>query len=235
MAKKYPNLSKVLKKLLFDKDMKPAELARAVDMPVPTVHRLVTGKSTRPYQSSIDAISAFFDISQAQLLGEEPLATDTVSHDEPSMAVKTAKPTLAEHHIKTIPLVPWNKVTGFHENHAGFEHIPCLNDLSDDSFAVIMPDSSMSPIFDKGCMLIFDPVRKANDRSFVLVHIHDTNTYVFRQLLIDMEHRYLKPLNPDLNAFKMRLLAENDVIIATLVESRQIYGDTDVMGGHEYV
>ena len=46
---------------------------------------------------------------------------------------------------------------------------------------------------------------------------------VFRQLLIDVEHQYLKPLNPDLNAYQMRLLNDKDKITAVLIESRINY------------
>lgn len=54
--------------------MKPVDLARALDIPPPTIHRLVTDKSTRPYKSSLKPIADFFSIDMKQLLGEEPLA-----------------------------------------------------------------------------------------------------------------------------------------------------------------
>ncbi len=60
MAKKYLSLGKVLKKLLFERDLKPADLAREVNIPPPTIHRLITGKSTRPYESSLKPIAKFF-------------------------------------------------------------------------------------------------------------------------------------------------------------------------------
>ena len=83
----------------------------------------------------------------------------------------------------------------------------------------------MEPLFPYSSMLIFDPEKPFKDRSYVLVQLNETNTPVFRQLLIDLDQKYLKPLNPDLNVFKMRLIGEKDKIIATLVEARQLYNE----------
>lgn len=74
-------------------------------------------------------------------------------------------------------------------------------------------------------MLLFDPNKPFKDRSFVLVQLQEAEDPVFRQLIIDLDQKYLKPLNPDLNAFKMRLVKEKDNIIATLVEARQTYAE----------
>lgn len=227
MAKKYPKLSGILKTLLFKKDMKAAELARAVKMPVPTIHRIVTGKCTRPYQSSIEALAEYFAISKEQLLGEKPLP-DEIDND--FITPISNRTNISENYIKEIPLIPWNKITTFNKLENSFEKIPCLGTISDEGFSTTMPDSSMSPIFSKGNILIFDPIKTPADRSFVLIKLAENNILVFRQMLVDGDYKYLKPLNPDLNVFKMRLLNESDQIIAVLVESRQIYDDS-ILGG----
>ncbi len=48
----------------------------------------------------------------------------------------------------------------------------------------------------------------------------DTKAPIFRQLVIDGEDKYLKPLNPDLSNFKMRNLEDADIILAVLIEAR---------------
>lgn len=228
MAKKYPLLSKVLKKLLFDRDMKPVELARAVDMPIPTIHRLVTGKSTRPYQNSIEALAKYFEVTQEQLLGEKPLPGEK---SEPKTQATKKKQPISENYIKQIPLVPWDKIITLDIEKNSYDTIPCLGTISEQGFATIMQDSSMSPVFAKGNILIFDPAKASVDRSFVLVKLSENNALVFRQILVDVDYKYLKPLNPDLTAFKMRLLNEADQVIGVLVESRQIYNDDISLGG----
>jgi len=46
---------------------------------------------------------------------------------------------------------------------------------------------------------------------------------VFRQLLIDARNRYIKPLSPDLESFKISLLTDADQVIGILVQARNNY------------
>ena len=216
MAKKFPQLSAILKRLLFQKDLKPVDLARKLNIPQPTIHRIVTGKSTRPYRSSLEPIAKYFSLNVEQLLGEEPLPSESLETDGNHI--------LTINKVKHIPLIPWEKLlTTTTVRYDNDELIPFLGNISDKSFATVMPDSSMEPVFPQSSILIFDPSKIPKDRSYVLVKLHDRNPPVFRQLLIDLDHKYLKPLNPDLNMFKMRLLEENDKIYAVLIESRKVH------------
>ena len=104
-----------------------------------------------------------------------------------------------------------------------YDTIPFVGNISNQGYATTLEDSSMEPLFCRGSLLIFDSEKPFKDRSYVLVLLHETNTLVFRQLLIDLDRKYLKPLNPDLNIFKMRAIGEQDKIIATLIEARQLF------------
>lgn len=214
MAKKYLKLSSVLKRLLYERDIKPVDLARAVDLPPPTIHRLITGKSTRPYESSLKPIADFFDIEVDQLLGEVPLPGDQkkdVSEEDSRH--------LGKNKISSIPLIPWQFLSN-QENKGQFEAIPFVGVISEKGFATIMPDTSMEPFIQRNAIVIFDPFIQSIDRSYILVKLHETKAFVIRQLLIDADHQYLKPLNPDLSTFKMRLLDKKDIVTASLIEIR---------------
>lgn len=220
MSKKYPNLAKILKKLLFDKDIKPVDLARAVDLPAPTIHRLVTGKSTRPYTSSLKPIADFFSIDMDQLVGERPMPEhrESLTSDDKIDDINES----ISHNIKAIPILSWNSfsdVTSTQILELG--KITVGNHISDNAFALIMPDASMEPVFSYNCTLIFDPSIQHQNRSYILVKI--ASKAVFRQLIDDDEHKYLKPLNPNVASFPMRLLDRDDKILATLVESRNCF------------
>ena len=217
MAKKYPKLGSILKRLLFEKDMRPVDLARELDIPQPTIHRLVVGKSTRPYKSSLEPIAKYFDISVDQLLGEEPLLAEW----QPETS---APQSLQAFIIKTVPVIKWSSFSNLDiARQQAEKQIAITGSISDDCFSLLMYDHSMEPMFPKGTILIFDPQKKPLDRSYVLVKLEGKESPIFRQLLVDIDNQYLKPLNPDLNAYKMRLLDEKDVIIATLFESRNNY------------
>lgn len=213
-GKKYPKLAAVLKRLLFERDIKAVDLARAVNLPPPTIHRLITGKSTRPYESSLQPIADYFSIKMEQLLGEKPLPLD-----DNFQHLNHSSQDLKKSGIVQVPLVPWNDLD--HDTKKESDNkIPFIGSISANGFATIMPDTSMEPIIQRNAMIIFDPSVNPTDRSYVLVKLHETNAYVLRQLLVDADHHYLKPLHPDLKAFKMRLLHKNDEIIGCLVETR---------------
>lgn len=200
--------------------MKPIDLARELNIPQPTIHRIVTGKSTRPYRSSLEPIAKYFSLNVEQLLGETPLPPEFINiNEQENHLLQTSK-------VQSIPLLPWGILPSEINQQIGKEKIPFLGNINEKGFATIMPDSSMEPIFPHGSLLIFDSGKIPRDRSYILVRLHDTQSFVFRQLIIDLDHRYLKPLNPDLTAFKMRSLEKNDVILAVLIEARRIYEDS---------
>ena len=214
MAKKYLKLSATLKKLLFDKNMKPMDLARELDLPQPTIHRLVTGKSTRPYKSSLEPIAQYFDISVDQLIGEEPLLASWQPDEPTSQELQTWV-------IKPIPIIPWSSLDQLTEARAhAKKQLAITGKISDAGFAVMMNDHSMEPLFTKSSFLIFDPMKKPVDRSYVLVKLTNKDQFIVRQLLTDVDEKYLKPLNPDNSVYKMRRVEAGDTIVATLFESR---------------
>lgn len=194
--------------------MNPAELAREVELPVPTVHRLVTGKSTRPYLSSLKPIADYFSLSINQLLGEEPLPgeyfkNETIENENTSIST-----------LKTIPIISWSEIDNDEAKKSSKQHIVTAGDISDKCFGLIMQDYSMEPVFPKSSVLIFDPNKKPIDRSYALIKIFGKNDPIFRQILVDIDQQYLKPLNPDTTIYKMRLLEKNDIVLACLIESR---------------
>lgn len=203
--------------------MKPADLAREVHLPPPTIHRLVTGKSSRPYKSSLQPIADYFSVTVDQLVGEKQLPESIWEHDK---VVPPAEQSI----VKSIPIISWKQLDNAAEACKNAQkHVVTLGNLREASFALIMSDFSMEPFFTRGTLLIFDPEQTPKDRSYVLVKLTENNLYIFRQLLIDGEDRYLKPLNPDLGMFKMRSLHQDDKIIACLVESRNQYLPDDQM------
>lgn len=213
-------ISDVLKTLMFKKDIKTAQLARDTQLPQQTLQRIVSGSSPNPQRKTLDPLAEFFNVSIEQLKGEEPL---------PEAIVDTNLP-IAKPQIKHAPLIPWDEVEQYIESPAQFETTNCEQilieaRLSDTAFAITMNDTSMEPYFPQGSTLILDPEKPIRDRCHALVKVIESNILVFRQILIDGEYRYLKPMNPDLNAFPMRLLNREDQILGVLVEFRHRYSE----------
>ena len=76
-------------------------------------------------------------------------------------------------------------------------------------FALQVIDDSMEPEFAKGCIILIDPAGVIRNGSFVLAQLDD-GELIFRQLLVQEDRYYLKPMRsryetieiPDLDRIK---------------------------------
>ena len=210
-------ISNILKTLMFKKNVNTSQLARELKLPQQTLQRIVSGVSPNPHGKTLKPIADFFDVSLEQLKGENPL---------PESMVDMGLPTLTKSKAKEVPVVDWKEIETYLKTPEAYtvsEHVFADPRLSEEAFAITLPDSSMEPYFPKDSLLILDSKKPIKDRCFVLVKMAESQALIFRQLLIDGEYQYLKPLNPDLNTFPMRLLSKNDNILGIMIEFRHRY------------
>lgn len=206
-------LSDILKRLMFDRSIKTMELARVTHLPQPTVQRIVTGTTANPHISSLLPIADFFGVSVEQLKGNEPI---------PQLESPQVLPT----GMIQIPISTWQDViygpkTLNDTNITAHKTLWVEDKINAAAFALVLPDASMFPVFPKGSLIIIDPDKAAKDRSYVLVALKDHSEALFRQLLIDANKQYLKPLSPDLEHFPMIPLSQEDKICGVLVQARK--------------
>ena len=181
-----------------------AELARRINLPQPTVHRIATGVCEHPHISSLEPIASFFSINVDQLKGHEPI------------------PKLDR--VCKLPLLTWDEALHWS---AKKSEVPNSEFILTDAvvgkagFALKMKDASMDPVFPKNTVLIADPDRQAKDRSFVIAKLVTHPEAIFRQLLMDAGDRYLKPLSPDFEQYKMTRLNNNDKILSVVVQAKR--------------
>lgn len=213
-------ISHVLKRLMFERELKTAELARLIGMPQPTLHRIVEGTSTRPHAPSLVAIANYFGLTLEQLRGEVPI---------PWLAPMDLE--ILQSGWQKVPMIEWGDLMQYklgikkalpQEEILAFKPI-VLSDVKfvGASFALKMPDASMDPIFPIDTTLIFDEGRSAKDRDFALVFLKKDNRYVFRQLIIDGQQTFIRPLSPDLRDVTLQVLDKNDKLCGILVQSKQ--------------
>lgn len=214
-------ICQVLKRLMFERDLKTAELARLINMPQPTLHRIVEGTSTRPHAPSLVAIANYFGLSIEQLKGEAPI---------PWLAPMDLE--ILQAGWQKVPLIDWLELAQFtsdqatieQETHLAFKPI-VLSEVKFEggSFALKMPDASMDPLFPLNTTLIFDQGITAKDRDYVLVHLQKDDRYVFRQLIVDAQQNFIRPLSPDLREITLQTLTQEDVFCGVLVQTKQEY------------
>lgn len=217
-------ISNILKILMLKKNIKTTQLARTTKVPQQTLQRIVTGTTPNPHISSLKPIADHFDITIEQLKGEQQLPKElllTAGFED--ILVKKAI---------NVPLLTWEQLKDLNKinkqrNGVGietFENIITISANFDEKcFGLIMNDSSMDPYFPKDSILVINPEKEIKDRCFALIKLNKEKIFIFRQILLDGQHEYLKPLNPDLTNFQMRLLNKEDKIIGVLVEARRVY------------
>lgn len=201
---------------MFHRGIRTTELARRIGLKQPTVHRIVEGVSPWPHQSSLVPLAEFFAISIEQLRGEEPLPWSLYdtwgSHG---------------HDLAPVPVLSWEEAVHWPEASASSksrtESILMPRPVHENVFALVMEDSSMTPQFPKGTILVIDPNRSYKDRSYVLLKMKDHHRAVFRQLLLDARQYYLKCLSPDLDGVRAEPLHEDIKICGTLIQARLNY------------
>lgn len=198
------SLSKKLKKILFEKEITPTQLAKSVSMSVPTIHRIVTGKVQKPHLSSIEDIAKYLEISVEELLDEDDLKKEIKVHKN----------------VYHIPLLSW-EIDLLNSQDIKSEYTILATNVSEKSFALEMLDYSMEPAVEKGSILIFDPTIKVHDRNYALVKLSNPGTFVLRQILIDLSNSFIRSFNKEIGDQNVKLLSNKDKIIAKLVEIRK--------------
>ena len=68
-------------------------------------------------------------------------------------------------------------------------------------YALRVLGDSMEPEFADGCVIIIDPGHAPRDGSYVVVEF--AGDVFFRQLVVDGERRFLRPLNPNYGGFEL--------------------------------
>lgn len=100
--------------------------------------------------------------------------------------------------------------------------IPISEEISQDSFALILNDKSMAPRFDLNTVIIIDPTPVIMDtyvpNYYVLVYLAQEDFVVFRQLNIVNNTKLFIPINK--NLYKDTLLQEKDIVLGTCKEAR---------------
>ncbi len=212
-------ISEILSRLMFEKKIRTAELARRINLPQPTVHRIVTGTSPKPHLSSLTPLAEFFGVSIEQLRGLEPI---------PWLSIYDGG-RLTQAGWREIPVISWEEAAVWHQKKP--EEDVSANTLfsdapvSEKSFILCMNDASMAPQFPIGTFLVIDPEKSIKDRCFVIVKLKHAPVPLFRQLLIDGSSLYIKPISPELEHFRMTLLGEEDKICGLLAQIKLNFTD----------
>ncbi|MBA3661049.1 MAG: LexA family transcriptional regulator [Gammaproteobacteria bacterium] len=186
------------------------ELAKRTQIPQPTLHHILNGETKKPRNHALEALANFFSISVDQLIGITPLPII------PNALKNSLK-------ISTVPIIEWEMIKhwpqkNMHSHH--YKEIILDKKVDRNSFAIIMKDSQMEPMFPEKSVLLFDPSKTPRDRDYAIVCLAKNNLIILNRLFIDGSIYYIKQDQEDGNAQLTKLKQDQDKVIAILFEVR---------------
>lgn len=200
----------VIRELLFKNDINVSELARAINLPQPTIQRLVSGKTVDPKLSTLTLIANYFSLSIDQLLGN---ATNNSLNSNISFKVRTA------------PIISWEQAAEFQKlfNSEQIKDwkdwIAVDIDITSSVIFGLKTKPSMEPRFITGSILTIDTEKKPVDGDLVIVHYPNTIETTIREIILDGPKHEIRSII-DKNT---EILTENIKLIGIVVQTRYSY------------
>ncbi|WP_244878674.1 LexA family protein [Laribacter hongkongensis] len=102
-----------------------------------------------------------------------------------------------------VPLISWVQAGNWSEVIDSLapgdaeDWLPCMRHVGPHAFALRVRGVSMEPKYQDGDIIFVDPDAPAEHGRNVVVRLEDDNEATFKQLVVEGEHKFLKPLNPD--------------------------------------
>ncbi|STX52327.1 HTH-type transcriptional regulator [Legionella busanensis] len=202
------NLRKLMK---LHSELSLSELARQTKIPQPTLHHLLNGITKKPRKKVLESLASYFNISIAQLMGEDNLY-EPISED-----IKRS------FKIHTVPIINWDMLKYWPNNYkeAGqLGEIVLTRDMSEYSFALIMKHALTDPFFPEGSILIFDFKQQPKDREFIIVNSFKYNKIILNRLFIEKSDHFIKQEQPNGDVKLIKLDLNKDKILGSLIEAR---------------
>ncbi len=191
MDKKQPlhTLPDVLAKLMAEKRIDDATLSASTGVTPSTLARLKSDQSCNPTVVNLKPIAQFFNISITQLLGDEPLPSENNPKN-----FKTFQ----------MPLIEWREIIEFSNKKEAIAADNILRwvcterNVSEKSFATVVPSDSFESPFLKGAVIIIDPEYPLKDGDYAFFKMN-AQALAFKKVLIDGQDIYLKSVNTGLD------------------------------------
>jgi SOS-response transcriptional repressor LexA len=194
-----------LRILLFQKNIKAADLSKFTKVPQATIHRMLSGESKNPHKSSLMPIANFFSVTVDQLLAGRAAALSKLSSDSdenqvPVFSLDSLGQEMKEAYMKT--------------------EFTCSEESQQSSiFATVTEDDSMVPLFPPGTTIILDSDKAIENGCYAVIKTK-SNQVVFRQVIGSGGDFYLKPLSSDMAKHGIMRFEKQDEVCGVLVQAK---------------
>lgn len=122
-----------------------------------------------------------------------------------------------------VPLISWIQAGGWERIVDNFtpgdaeDWMPCPTKYGEHTFALRVRGVSMEPKYQDGDIIFVDPDAQAEHGKNVVVRLDEENEATFKQLVIEGERKFLKPLNPDWPGPKLIQINGNATICGVVI------------------
>jgi len=210
-------LASNLRKLLDERNLSENEIAQAINIPVMTVRRIVSGETTDPRISTLTLLADYFNVSLDSLMDDYEtksisLMNKNVPQFIPILDWKTAASIKTTKDIDLKTWKDWHPIT------LGDQY-----SFSDKAFA-LESRPSMQPLYRRGTLFIIEPNETPADTDIVLVKINKENTLSLRELIIDPPKWQLQPVvhGSEMIFYDKKEHSIVGVVILTMLCSRRV-------------
>jgi len=196
-----------IQNLMRNNGVSEAQLSRQTGIPQPTLHKILSGKTSDPRISTIKTIAEFFNVSVDSLYNENAKQLNTNQHQGVSAPIISWSDCLqAQKFIAKLSANNWDDWVLVDQE---FQGSFCLTSKP-----------SMAPYFPKGTILVVDSAETPRDGDLVIVHFKETTEATLRELSLDGPTKMLVPLNDNVEATPYD---NNAKILGVVVQSRFSY------------
>ncbi|MFL9674352.1 LexA family protein [Pseudomonas marginalis] len=187
-------------------NLSEGELGRRSGVPQPTIHRIVTNAVASPRHMNVEKIAKALKVSSNWLwkggdqrdLDSEQIKSCVAEERnvEPGPSIKGYVPL-----ISWVQAGAWCEVTDVKTIDDAEAWLPCAASHSSQTYALRVRGLSMfnqheRRSFRDGDIIFVDPSRDVGNGSLVIVKLVDSQEATFKQLVMEGDRRFLKPLNP---------------------------------------
>lgn len=181
------NIQDVLQLLIQRKKLKSgSELAKKLNLPAPTVNRILSGQVIDPRASTLSLIADYFHVTIDQLVGKEALPNHLYQTPD-----ELLRPSMA---IPVINQSTTNLQTALNAATDWFRWSTDSPTKRKKVFAIKLNNHHLEPVFQKGTLLVIDPEMPAQNHDYVAVQYEKDNMITIKKFIIDGRDQYFYPL-----------------------------------------
>ncbi len=194
--------------LMQHHNLNEAKLARIADIPQPTLHKILAGKTTDPRISTLKILADYFNTSVDDLY---------MGVSKTSLARTTA-------HVQSIPVISWQDCgKGLHFIHRltpAQWHQWLVVEFLEKHLYALTTKPSMESAFHIGTTLIIDPLKTPKDGDLVIIHYPNSQEATLRKLTIDGPNQLLAAIHPNLRSDE---LTPEIKLLGIVIQARYTY------------